>query len=221
MTSDGTKFCVAIPSNYVEEKYRRFACGTNAADYTRLRKEMTNNDSQSKQVRAFSSLRPQHFTDALLMREAKPDETTTYLQSEIYQEETDTTKPSTASARVIRGYYLLDELKKKDNGELEISRRFWFDRVGGIRLARQQIFDNKSAIESDIGYGAIQQFGADRAVSLPVKVEVTRPKEKYKVSLTYQSPQTVTIGQVFDPQVFQLINKWNLPEVKLDETPTK
>ena len=35
-----------------------------------------------------------------------------------------------------------------------ISRRFWFDRVGGIRLARQQIFDAKGEIESDIVYGA-------------------------------------------------------------------
>jgi hypothetical protein len=53
----------------------------------------------------------------------------------------------------LRGYYLLDELSKNADGSLSIERRFWFDRVGIVRLARQQIFDDKGEIESDIVYG--------------------------------------------------------------------
>ncbi|MBK9529552.1 MAG: hypothetical protein IPO41_14850 [Acidobacteria bacterium] len=47
-------------------------------------------------------------------------------------------------------------LKTQADG-LRIARRFWFDRVGGIRLARQQIFDVQGEIESDIVYGKGRQ----------------------------------------------------------------
>ncbi|MCV5714325.1 hypothetical protein OFN39_34470, partial [Escherichia coli] len=70
------------------------------------------------------------------------------------QVEEDETQPAKSPLRkVLRGYYLLDEYKRNADGELIIKRRFWFDRVGGIRLARQQIFDTKGEIESDIVYG--------------------------------------------------------------------
>ncbi len=52
---------------------------------------------------------------------------------------------------------------------------------------------------------------------MPQRVEVTRPKEKYKMSLTYQSPESVSIGRTYDPEVFVLENSWNLPEVDLDK----
>ncbi len=98
----------------------------------------------------------------------------------------------------MRGYYLLDELKKEENGELKIVRRFWFDRVGGIRLARQQIFDTKGEIESDIIYGQEGNLGANGEYNnLPLRIQVTRPKEKYTMSLTYQSPASVSIGKTY------------------------
>jgi hypothetical protein len=142
-----------------------------------------------------------------------------YLQSTILQEEfnTDVGKKSPL-ARVLRGYYLLDEHRKSDDGSLMITRRFWFDRVGGIRLARQQIFDAKGEIESDIAYGATGNLGDTGEYNdLPKRIEVTRPKEKYKMSLTYQSPESVTIGKTYNAEVFVLENSWNLPEVDLDK----
>ncbi len=53
--------------------------------------------------------------------------------------------------------------------------------------------------------------------NLPLRVEVTRPKEKYKMSLTYQSPEAVSIGKSYKEEVFVLENRWNLPEVDLDK----
>jgi hypothetical protein len=101
---------------------------------------------------------------------------------------------------------------------MSIVRRFWFDRVGGIRLARQQIFDAKGEIESDITYGAMGNLtDTGEYNGLPLRIEVTRPKEKYKMSLTYQSPESVTIGKSYNPDVFVLENRWNLPEVDLDK----
>ncbi len=224
MTSDGTKFRVAVLEDGGDGKNKKFVQGSNNADYSALQEEINKmdfdgNDKALKQnVKAFSNLRPQHFTDAMLMR---PVDTTnfSYLQSTISQEEFNTdVKKKSPLARVLRGYYLLDELRKNDDGWLVITRRFWFDRVGGIRLARQQIFDAKGEIESDIVYGATGNLTATGEYDgLPLRIEVTRPKEKYKMSLTYQSPESVTIGKTYNAEVFVLENRWNLPVVDLDK----
>lgn len=224
MTSDGEKFRVAILEDGASGKYKKFVLGSNNADYSVLQEEVkkmefTENGKEIKQnVNAFSNLRPQHFTDAMLMR---PIDTAnfSYLQSAISQEEFNSdVKSKSPLARVLRGYYLLDELRKNDDGWLNITRRFWFDRVGGIRLARQQIFDAKGEIESDIVYGATGNLtDSGEYNGLPLRIEVTRPKEKYKMSLTYQSPESVTIGKTYNPDVFVLENRWNLLEVDLDK----
>jgi hypothetical protein len=224
MTSDGEKFRVAILEDGGSGKYKKFVLGSNAADYSALKEEVSKmefdgNSKELKQnVNAFSNLRPQHFTDAMLMRSVDTANFS-YLQSAISQEEFNTdVKKKSPLARVLRGYYLLDELRKNDEGWLVITRRFWFDRVGGIRLARQQIFDAKGEIESDIVYGATGNLtDSGEYNGLPLRIEVTRPKEKYKMSLTYQSPESVTIGKTYNAEVFVLENRWNLPVVDLDQ----
>jgi hypothetical protein len=214
---------VAILEDGGSGKYKKFVIGTNTADYSALQEEVQNMDLDNgkelkKNVNAFSNLRPQHFTDAMLMR---PIDTAnfSYVQSATLQEEfiTETGK-KTPSARVLRSYYFLDELRKNEDGSLSVSRRFWFDRVGSIRLARQQIFDDKGEIESDIIYGKEGNLtDTGEYNNLPLRVEVMRPKEKYKMSLTYQSPESVSIGKTYNPEVFVLENSWNLPEVDLDK----
>lgn len=224
MSSDGEKFRVAVLKDNAGGKYKNFVIGTNKADYSILQDQVRkmasedNGKELQENVNAFSNLRPQHFTDAILMRSV--DTTNfSYLQSSIVEDEVDRdAKNKSPLARVLRGYYLLDELRKNDDGSMKITRRFWFDRVGGIRLARQQIFDNNNEIESDIVYGATGNLtDTGEYNNLPLRIEVTRPKEKYKMSLTYQSPTSVTIGNTYDPEVFVLQNQWNLPEVDLDK----
>ena len=224
MTSDGEKFRVAILEDGGSGKFKKFVLGTNNADYSVLQKgvsqmDLNGNGKELKQnVNAFSNLRPQHFTDAMLMRSVDAANNV-YIQSTILQEEEDVKKPSKSPLRkVLRGYYLLDELRKSTDGSLSVSRRFWFDRVGGIRLARQQIFDDKGEIESDIVYGNTGNLTESGEYnSLPLRIEVTRPKERYKMSLTYQSPESVSIGQDFPKDAFVLENRWNLQEVDLDK----
>ena len=90
--------------------------------------------------------------------------------------------------------------------------------VGGIRLARQQIFDAKSEIESDIVYGKEGNLtDTGQYNNLPLRVQVTRPKEKYTMSLTYQTPEAVTIGKTYPVGAFVLQNTWGLDEVDLDQ----
>ncbi len=223
MTSDGEKFRVAVLQDGGDGKNKKFVLGSNNADYAGLQAQFNKMDlddgKQLKQnVKAFANLRPQHFTDAMLMR---PVDTTkfSYSQSTILQEEkTPDVAKKSPLRNVLRGYYLLDELRKNEDGSLTVVRRFWFDRVGTVRLARQQIFDEKGEIESDITYGQTGNLGdTGEYNNLPLRIELTRPKEKYKMSLTYQSPESVSIGKTYKPEVFVLQNSWNLEEVDLDK----
>jgi hypothetical protein len=222
MTSDGEKFRVAILQDGGSGRYRKFVIGTNNADYSRLQRDLQGGNGEipgeiKKNVSAFSNLRPQHFTDAMLVRPTDSDHL--YTQTTIFQIEEDESQPTKSPLRkVLRGYYLLDEYERVGAGDLKISRRFWFDRVGGIRLARQQIFDRNGEIESDIVYGREGDLSeAGEYKRLPLEIIVTRPKEKYSMRLTYQSPQTVTIGKAYPPSAFVLENSWDLEVVDLDK----
>lgn len=222
MTSDGSSFRVAVLQDGGTGKYKKFVKGTNNADYSRLQKNLNTTDvSNGKMVKesvnAFANLRPQHFTDAMLVRPANDEKL--YTQSTIFQaEEDETADKKSALRKVMRGYYLLDEFGKSSDGSLMIERRFWFDRVGGIRLARQQIFDAKGEIESDIVYGKEGNLGDTGSYpNLPLEIQVTRPQEKYSMKLTYQTPESVAIGNTYPDAAFVLQNSWNLEEIDLDK----
>ena len=222
MTSDGQTFRVAILQDGGTGKNKKFVKGTNNADYSRLQKkldaaEVENSKKAKNSVNAFANLRPQHFTDAMLVRPT--DEANIYTESTIFQTEEDESLDKRSPVRkVMRGYYLLDEISKQADGSLKIARRFWFDRVGGIRLARQQIFDTSGEIESDIVYGKQGNLtNTGNYANLPLEILVTRPLDKYAMKLTYQAPEAVTIGNKFPDAAFVLQNTWNLEEVDLDK----
>jgi hypothetical protein len=228
MTSDGAQFRVAVLQG--DEKYRRFVRGTNKAIYPKMPAEngagkdgsgdkKSKGPSEKRTVSVLSNLRPQHFTDALLIRSIVSREESGYVysQSEFYAEEDDTRPRGKKGGRVVRGYFLLDELAPGGDGGVRLTRRFWFDRVGGIRLARLQTFDPNGTLITDVQYGEQKKFGEAGTVQLPVRVELTRPQDGYKLRLTYQSPEVVVMDRQYDPEIFQLENKWQLPEVDLDK----
>jgi len=221
MTSDGTNFRVAVLQDGGSGKYKKFVKGTNNADYSKLQKSLNSTSTSNgkvvkESVNAFANLRPQHFTDAMLVRPT--DNEKVYTQSSIFQTEEDESVDKKSPLRkVMRGYYLLDEYGRNSDGGLAIQRRFWFDRVGGIRLARQQIFDAKGEIESDILYGKEGNLGEGGDYpNLPLAIQVTRPQDKYSMKLTYQTPEAVSIGKTYPDTAFVLQNSWNLEEIDLD-----
>lgn len=221
MTSDGEKFRVAILQDGGSGKYKKFVIGSNRADYSKLQKELdepNGGDPALKQnVNAFANIRPQHFTDAMLVRPT--DSANLYAHSTIYQVEEDPSQKKKSPLRTVnRGYYLLDEYIRNEAGGQVIARRFWFDRVGGIRLARQQIFDANGEIESDIVYGREGKLTAtDDYTNLPLQIVVTRPQEKYSMRVTYKVPEDVVIGQTYPATAFVLQNSWELEVVDLDK----
>lgn len=228
MTSDGEHFRIAILKG--DEKYRRFVKGTNNAVYPKLEMEAppdsgvdkkAKSSSEAKTVNALSNLRPQHLTEALLIRPIDGNASgVLYAQSEFFESEKDPTK-SDSNKRVVRGYYLLDELQPGAGNSARLLRRFWFDRVGGIRLARLQSFDEKGVLVNDVTYGPLTRFGAQgEGPQMPAKISLTRPQDHYKITITYQAPESIVLDHEYPPDAFVLTNKWNLPEVDLDAKKT-
>jgi len=222
MTSNGESFRVAVLQG--DEKYRRFVKGTNSASYEKIdgdgkpaadekpKKVMNTKET----VNALSNLRPQHLTDALMVSGIEDNAQLTYVRSEFYQEEPDNRLQAKAGMRVVRGYYLLEEFSQPSSGEARLLRRFWFDRVAGIRLARSQSFDNQGLLITDVSYWDEKPFGETAQVRLPSRIEITRPHDHYKLSIAYQSPADADIDRAFQPEVFVLENRWQLPELDLD-----
>src|SRR3989442_29900 len=125
MTSDGEHFRIAIFQG--DEKYRRFVRGTNSAVYSKLdgASEPTTTPSKDKRVtegqavKALSNLRPQHLTDALLIRPIDAHATgIVYARSEFFESE----KDPAGNKRVVRGYYFLDELQTTGDGSAKLLR---------------------------------------------------------------------------------------------------
>jgi len=226
MTSNGESFRVAVLQG--DEKYRRFVKGTNSAVYEKLDMDGKSADAEKHQkgtmnaketVSALSNLRPQHLTDALMVSPiSDPAQSGLgYARSEFYQEEPDSRLQAKAGARVVRGYYLLEEFSRPTAGESHLSRRFWFDRVSGIRLARLQSFDDRGLLITDVSYWDEKPLGEAAQIRLPGRIEITRPHDHYKLSIAYQTPAAVDIDKEFRPEAFVLENRWQLPEVDLDD----
>jgi hypothetical protein len=218
MTSDGEHFRVAVLKG--NEKYKRFVKGTNNANYPKLDTEAAAADgkkeTEKETVSALSNLRPQHLTDAFMIRPIETNGALTYAQSEFFQEEPDTRRQAKKGARIMRSYYLLEEFSQPVAGDGRLQRRFWFDRVGGIRLARLQTYDDRGRLATDVSYHNEKTLGGSTTASLPGRVEITRPQDQYKLSISYQDSASVELNREYGPRVFVLENKWELPEVDLD-----
>lgn len=225
MSSNGERFWAALKQG--DEKYRNFVTGRNSAAYGKL---SANGDAANPDCRrggkveqaareratvsALSSLRPQHFSDALLVPPSVTDESVYYARGEDFQEEPDTRVGAKKSARVVRSYYVLSEFTTAGPGRATLLRRFWFDRVGAIRLARVQTYDERGQLITDVVYGAQKPFSQGQL--LPAQLELTRPQEHYSIRIAFQDPTEVRVNQPFGPETFVLKNESNLREVDLD-----
>jgi len=229
MTSDGEHFRVAVLQG--EDKYRRFVKGTNNALYEKLDLDGATDGaaknkktmSEKETVSALANLRPQHLTDALMISPigSASEAALLYSISEFFQDEPDSRPQGKKGGRVVRGYYLLEELSQSSQGEIRLLRRLWFDRVGSIRLARVQTFDERVLLITDVAYWGEKSLGENGQARLPSRIQITRPHDHYKLSVTYQEPTSVGIYREYSPDAFVLENKWQLPEVDLDTRQNK
>ena len=139
-----------------------------------------------------------------------------YSLSELFQEEPDMRVGAKKGARVVRPYYLMEELSEPKDGQSQVLRRFWFDRVVKVRLARVQTYDDKGVLLNDVSYFNEQQVGSDATMSLPTRIQITRPLDQYKLSINYQDAGSVALDKTWPSEAFVLQNKWQLNEIDLD-----
>jgi hypothetical protein len=228
MSSNGEKFWAAVYQG--DPRYKRFVTGTNTATYERLEADgrgaspdcggggkKREEAMQRATVSALSSLRPQHLTEALLVPALAPDDPNrVYAVAESFEEEADTRPAAKPGARVVRGYYILSELEPQGQGRARVLRRFWFDRVGQLRLARVQSYGERGRLQTDVVYAGQQGFGEEGRYRLPARVELTRPQERYSIRISFQDPGAVKVDQQYDPDIFVLKNTSGLQEFDLD-----
>ncbi|HEV2861170.1 MAG TPA: hypothetical protein VGX48_09200 [Pyrinomonadaceae bacterium] len=229
MSSNGQRFWAALYKG--DDKFRRFVTGTNSAVYEKLGPngnsaspncggsgKKREEAMQRATVSALSSLRPQHFTDALLVPTLSPDDPSRiYSVAETFEEEADTRTGAKKGARVVRGYYVLAEMEtQQGSNRARVLRRFWFDRVGTLRLARVQTYGEAGRLLTDVVYGNPQPFGEEGGPRLPAQVELTRPQDHYSLRVIFQDPVAVKIDQPLPDESFVLKNSNNLPETDLD-----
>jgi hypothetical protein len=172
MVSDSEHFKVAI----YYDKYKRFLLGTNNADYSRWREKLQ--DNKEAQQSGFINARPFHFTDALLVRPlqiGKPG--FVYNVQEELSEEPDTRPGAKKNARVIRSFYVVSEMEITDTAKNigVLRRRLWFDRNSQLQLKRQQVFDAKGRLITDVRYSSYTKLNPDSPILRPSVIEVRRP----------------------------------------------
>jgi len=212
MVSDANRFRVAI---YTPQQYRRFLIGTNDADYSRWREKL-GREGRSALVDA----RPFHFTEALMLRPLRLGEPGfVYTLGEELAVEPDRRQGAKREARVLRSFYVITEAELPAGGEApgRVRRRFWFDRAAEARFARQQIFDGRGSIVTDVEYAAYQKLNADHPAPWPGVVTVSRPHDGYSAKLTFSEGRFEINPADLPETVFVLENKEKLPETDLDK----
>lgn len=217
MVSDGQHFRVAI----YYDKFKRFLIGTSTADYSQWREKI---QAKKEAQSAFINARPFHFTDALLVRPLQVGKTGfTYSLQEELIEEPDARPGAKKGARVIRSFYVISEIEIIDPAKSFgiLKRRFWFDRNDKLQLKRQQVFNEKSELVTDVRYSNYTKLNSDSPVLRPSVVEVRRPQDKYSAELNFLADSTEFNIENLPATAFILENTEKLPETDLDKPENK
>jgi hypothetical protein len=214
MVSDGRQFRLAI---YYPTDKRRFVHGSNLSDLDHLDvnelKDMK--DPEIARAGGLVNMRPQHVTDAFLIKPTTANDRTEIFREEVRQEDIDS-RSGKKKNRVDRTYYVLYVLERNDKGFLELRRKFWFDRTQKeTPLVRQQTFENGGGkVASDIIYSDWFTIpGSGR--KWPARVVVDRRYDGYRIELTLEK-ETVEVNLELPGTTFILENTEGLKEVDLD-----
>ena len=154
MVSDGREFKVSIPPK------NRFVVGRNDL--------VTPNPQQP-----LENLRPQVIYDALLLREIDP-------ANEIAVLENGTETVTLAKDRHYeQPDYVVDVIRSRGKDSW-LSRKIVFSRLD-LLPNRQLIYDESGTLVTDAHYGEYKDYNA---VLFPSRIEIWRPEEEYKITLT-------------------------------------
>ena len=214
MATNGQKFQLAL---YYPSDKRRFLYGSNLSELHRMAVEQIEQTKDEGVARAggLINMRPQHITDAFLIKPTTENDRIEVFREEVRQTEPDT-RPGKKKKLVDKRYYILYVLERNGSGTLELLRKFWFDRTQiGTPLVRQQIFENGvGRLGSDITY--IGWFNLpDTNRKWPKEVIVERRNDGYSIKVEVIE-KSVEVNAELPDSVFILQNDDNLEEIDLD-----
>jgi hypothetical protein len=211
MVSDGTKFEVAV---YYPDDKRQFIVGSNAGRYKRVEVGMRTDDPALQQAGALANIRPQHLTDAFLLKPLLLDAPNgVYFLDEAKETERGTKK----TGDVVRTYYVLTVLERVGAGpEARVVRRLWFERSRqGTPLAKQELYED-GHLATSIRYDSYVAIEGGR--QWPERVSIQRVDDSYSVDVIFE-PKALTINGEVPDEAFHLENDEKLPVVDLDKRP--
>lgn len=214
MVSDCQQFRLAI--HYPRDK-QQFLFGSNLSQLERMAADEIKNakDPQLTQAGGLLNMRPQHITDAFLIKTPSITERSEVFREEVRQEEPDT-RSGKKGRMVARSYYVIHVIEHNQNGQAELRRKFWFDRnQSGTPLVRQQTFeDGNGKLGSDIRY--YDWFTVPNTNwQWPKRVMIDRRSDGYGLNLTLEK-DTVEINVELPETAFTLENAEKYKEVNLD-----
>lgn len=213
MASNGNIFQLAI--FYPDDK-RQFIYGSNVNEIRRMEQSDLKDPTLVK-AGGLLNMRPQHFTDAFLIKPIGG--VFEVFREEVLQDEADT-RPGRKGKRVNKSYYVLYVIERNKTGEnktiAELRRKFWFDRnQSGTPLARQQTFEADGRLASDITYN--KWVGVPNADKFwPEEITVDRQNDGYQIKLFIER-DSIELNQELPDTAFRLENRENLKELNLDE----
>ena len=210
MVSDGQVFRLAM---HYPTDHKRFLFGSNLKDYERMAADRTQRSSNGdvNRVGGVVNMRPQHVTEALLIRPLEVNDHTAVFREEIKQEEAGKEK-----RRVVKSYSVLYVVERNDKSQLELSRKLWFDRTQPeTPLARIQIFDSGTGkLASDITYAEWVKV-PDSNLPWPTRVTIDRMNDGYKLTLLFEK-ESIQPGVELTNRTFVLENTERFEEIDLD-----
>jgi hypothetical protein len=216
MASDGRKFQVKV---FYPENKRKFIVGSNAGRYKRVEADSESADPALQRAGALANMRPQHLTEAFLIKSVALDGAeTVYFLDEDRQVERDTRPGAKKNTEVERRYYVLTLLERIEGGpEARVTRRLWFDRTqSGTPLARQEVYE-AGRIATRVTYSGF--FVTAAGLAWPERVRIDRIDDGYSVDVIFERSEVEINGEPVLEGAFTLANTEGFEAVDLDRMP--
>jgi len=198
LASDGQRFEVIVHP----QEYRTFIQGTNGRRYTETPASLKVNHRR-KEAGGFARIRPEHFTEALLIPPINTqDPQTIVVKEEFPSVEPDPRPNAPKGRRIIRTYYVMSVIEHDSGSRALLRRKYWFDRTRNLLLVREQVYGDDGELLADISFDDIirpAQFDG----LIPTRIRIQRPHDEYSVMLILDAP-TLSFNVEVQPQAFKL-----------------
>ncbi|HUK90644.1 MAG TPA: hypothetical protein VLZ81_09620 [Blastocatellia bacterium] len=214
MASDGARFSLAV---FRPRDKAVFVHGSNKLGRMRADQIKDASDPRLKDAGALANIRPQHITDAFIIRPIAIGGNNEYFREEDRETEPDI-RPNKKGHFVIRTYYVLYVLERGSSGLLHLRRKFWFDRTQtGTPLVRQQTFeDGDGKIGSDVVYSDFF-YPANSEWPWAQAINIRRPMDGYEMLVRLASKDSIEINAELPSTTFVLENTEHLKELDVDQ----